>query len=438
MSEAGEAQAAPSTTSKASLASTFLTLRNVSALIGAVGLMQASQGLLGAQLPLAMRADGLGGGAIGFVAALYSAGFMAGAWFGPMLLARVGHIRAFSATSAIVSVCTLALYAAGDPISWGLLRAVMGAAVALIFVAADSWISSDLAKEQRGGVMGIYQVVGKAAMAIGPFLAFGLAPESAAPLMVAAALQGLALVPVSVTTQAQPTPPRAVSLAIREQFDAAPVAVVAAFIAGFTNAGVLGLAPLYAAEHFGVREAAAFQSAAWLGSLLLQWPAGRVSDRVDRRLVIAALAGLAALSAILLGLIGGALGFAVAMLLFAVWGAGALSFYPIGVAHMADRSDPERVVQGAAGLLFVYSAGSVLGPAILGIAVEATVSTNALFWIAALPSASMVAFIIHRRRAREPAENAHKGPFASNTATSVAAAEIAYGAEPEPPPERPV
>jgi MFS family permease len=430
MSEAGETVATP----KASFASTFLSLRNVSALIGAVGLMQASQGLIGAQLPLAMRHDGLGGGAIGFVAALYSAGFMAGAWYGPMLLARVGHIRAFSATSALISVCTLALYAAGEPISWGLLRALMGGAVALLFVAADSWISSDLAKEQRGGVMGVYQVVGKAAMAIGPFLAFGLAPESAAPLMVAAALQGLALVPVAVTTQAQPTPPRAVSLAIRAQFEAAPVAVVAAFIAGFTNSGVLGLAPLYAAEHFGVREAAAFQSAAWFGSLLSQWPAGRISDRVDRRIVIAALAGLAALSAILLGVIGGAVGFAISMLLFAFWGAGALSFYPIGVAHMADRSEADRVVQGAAGLLFVYAIGSILGPVVLGVAVEATVSTNALFWIAALPSAAMVAFVVHRRRAREETERDQKGQFAANSATSVAAAEITYGAEPEPPP----
>jgi MFS family permease len=101
---------------------------------------------------------------------------------------------------------------------------------------------------------------------------------------------------------------------------------------------------------------------------------------------------------------------------------------------MADRSEADRVVQGAAGLLFVYAIGSILGPVVLGVAVEATVSTNALFWIAALPSAAMVAFVVHRRRAREETERDQKGQFAANSATSVAAAEITYGAEPEPPP----
>ena len=89
-------------------------------------------------------------------------------------------------------------------------------------------------------------------------------------------------------------PPRAQPLALRRQFATAPAAVIGAFGAGFINTGMLTLAPLYAAERFGAAGAGAFYSAAWIGSLILQWPAGRLSDRIDRRVVIALLTGLAA------------------------------------------------------------------------------------------------------------------------------------------------
>ena len=116
------------------------------------------------------------------------------------------------------------------------------------------------------------------------------------------------------------------------------------FGAGLVNGGVLALAPLYAAEHYGPQAAAEFYSAAFIGSLLLQWPAGRISDRVDRRLVIAGLAGLAAVSAAALALWSGRLVAWQSVTLFFLWGAGALSFYGIAVAPGAPfLSRPEAV-----------------------------------------------------------------------------------------------
>lgn len=408
------------------------SLRAIFSLIAAITILQAAQGLMGVQLPLAMHADGMGGGAIGFVGAMYSAGFMAGAWFGPTMLARVGHIRVFAASASVVTAATLMLFAASDAISWGVLRAVMGAATALVFVAVDSWMSASVKREERGGAMGVYQVLTKAALTLGPFLAFGAPMESAVPLMIAGALQALAVVPITMTTQPQPEPPRAQPLALRSQFNVAPAAVTAAFFAGFINAGVMTLAPLYAQEHFGVAQASAFQASAWLGSLLLQWPAGKLSDRIDRRTVMFALAALAAVSAIALAVFGGALPFPAAAFLFALWGAGGLSFYGIATAHMADRAEPGRLAQAASGLLFVWATGSIVGPLLLGVAVEAA-GREAMFWFAGLGAAGLAAFMVHRRAAREPSVQSSKESVAPQQATSVAAADIAYGEDDEPP-----
>lgn len=411
-------------------------LQNVAALIAAVTILQVGSGLLGVQLPLAMNADGLKGAAVGAVNAAYYVGFLAGAWFGPRMLARVGHIRVFAATAAMASATTLAVYAADDMISWALLRLISGGCIALLFAAVESWMGASVSKEERGGVIGIYMVCTKAALALGPFLSFGAAPIAPGPIMLAGALLALAVVPISLTTAAQPEAPSAQPLALRDQYRVAPAAVVACFGAGLMNAGVLSLAPLYAQANYGAASATAFQAAAWAGSLLLQWPAGKLSDRVDRRLVIAGLAGLSGLASLPLALLGPVLPFGVAAFLFAVWGAGALSFYGIAVAHMADRAEPGRIAQAASGLLFIWGAGAILGPLFLGVAVEAA-GQGAMFWFSALCGLSLAGYMMMRRREREGPVQKEKEAFAPKQATSVAAAEMAYREEEAPKPTPP-
>jgi MFS family permease len=401
-------------------------LRNVAALIAAIAILQLAGGLLGVRLPLAFTADGHSRTELGLVAASYSAGFMLGAMVATQLLARVGHIRVYAACAAIFSAATLTLHFTGDVWSWGLARMAAGVSVALMFAAIESWMNFTIGSRVRGEIMGVYMVMTKASLALGPFLAFNYAPQAAEPWMIAAAIGALSMVPICFTAAEQPDPPKAQPLALVELFATAPAAVIASFGAGLVNGGVLALAPLYAAEHYGDYAAAEFYSAAFIGSLLLQWPAGRWSDRVDRRLVIAGLTGLAALSAFALALGSGRLLEWAAAALFFLWGAGALSFYGIAVAHMADRAEPGKLPQSAAGLLFVWAAGSVIGPIVMGPLVD-WFDVAGMFWFAGAAALAVSAAMFWRRGAREPASS--KEEFSPQIATSVSAGEIAYGEE---------
>lgn len=399
-------------------------LRNVAALIAAVTILQLAGGLLGVRIPLAFTEDGASRTALGLVAASYSAGFMMGAMIATMLLARVGHIRVYAACAAIFAASTLALHFTTDVWSWGLARMFAGVAVALMFAAVESWMSFSIGPRARGEVMSVYMVLTKGALALGPFLAFNYAPQAAEPWMIAAALAALSMVPICFTAAEQPDPPKAQPIALVEQFATAPAAVIGSFGAGLVNGGVLALAPLYAAQHYGPNAAAEFYSAAFTGSLLLQWPAGRVSDRVDRRLVIAALAALAAAASFALALWSGQLLNWSAVLLFFLWGAGALSFYGIAVAHMADRAEPGKLAQSAAGLLFVWAAGSVIGPLVMGPLVD-FFDVAGMFWFAGAAALLVCAAMFWRRTTREAP--AVKEEFSPQIGTSVAAGEIAYG-----------
>lgn len=399
-------------------------LRNVAALLAAVTILQLAGGLLGVRLPLAFTAEGHSRTELGWVAAAYSAGFMLGAMIATTLLARAGHIRVYAGCAGVFAAATLMLHFTSDPLSWGLARMLAGVAVALMFAAVESWLSFSIHHRFRGEVMSVYMVLTKAALAFGPFLAFGYAPAAPEPWMIAAGIAAVSMAPICFTSAAQPDPPKAQPLALVEQFATAPAAVIASFGAGLTNSGVLALAPLYAAQHYGPLSAAEFYSAAYTGSLLLQWPAGRISDRIDRRLVIAALATLAAVAALMLALFSGHLPRWLAVMIFFLWGAGALSFYGIAVAHMADRAEPGKLAQSAAGILFVWAGGSVLGPILLGPLVDAF-GVAGMFWFAGACAVLVVIGMFWRRNTREPSLT--KEEFAPQLGTSVAAGEIAYG-----------
>jgi len=399
-------------------------LRNVAALIAAVAILQLAGGLLGVRIPLAFTEEGHSRTALGLVAASYSAGFMMGAMVATALLARVGHIRVYAACAAVFSITTLMLHFSDAVWAWGMARMIAGMAVALMFAAIESWMSFSIGARVRGEVMSVYMVLTKGALALGPFFAFSYPANEAEPWMIAAALAALSMVPVCFTAAEQPDPPKAQPLALVEQFATAPAAVIASFGAGLVNGGVLALAPLYAAQHYGSGAAAEFYSAAFVGSLLLQWPAGRVSDRIDRRSVIAALTLLAALSAFALALWSGRLAHWSAVALFFLWGAGALSFYGIAVAHMADRAEPGKLAQSAAGVLFVWAAGSVVGPLIMGPLVD-LFDVPGMFWFAGAAALSVAGAMFWRRNTREGP--ASKEEFSPQIGTSVAAGEIAYG-----------
>jgi MFS family permease len=403
-----------------------MNLRPVASLISAVTVLQIALGMLGVHLPLAMQTDGLSAVSIGIVGSLYALGFMGGAWWGPTLLSRVGYIRVFAVSAAVTAATVLALYGANDIISWSMLRGITGAAVAFLFVSVDAWISGSIGKEDRGGVIGVYQVVTKLGLAVGPFLLLVAPADEAAALMIAGGLCAIALVPIGLTSQAQPPAPLPKPLALREQFDTAPAAVLAAFFAGFVNGGVLLLSPVYAGAAFGAEQATAFQSAAWLGSLLLQWPAGRLSDRTDRRVVILGLTAIASAAAFALAALGVNIPFWGAAALFAIWGAGGLSYYGIAIAHMADRAEPAFMAQAASGLLFVWGIGSILGPPTVGTIVDLA-GPSGLFWFAGASGLVLAALMVERRRSRQKVAPAQKENFAPQPTTSVAVAEIAYG-----------
>lgn len=402
--------------------------RNVWVLILAVGLLQVSGGILGVIAPIGLQTLGLSPLMIGVIGALHAAGFMAGAWIAPRSIARIGNIRVFCAGAAGGAVTSLVMGLAPNEFAWAAARLVQGAAFAWMFASAESWMSAATPAKARGGVLGFYHVIAKVALLVGPFIVMGYAPLEAQAFMWTALFFAAALVPVTITRRVEPPRSGEQTLPWGDFLKLAPAAVAASFLAGVTNTGLLALLPLFAerVEIGGTATGAAAlaMAAAWTGGLISQWPAGRLSDRVDRRLVVAAMALIAVIAASGLALGVGVLPSPAILALLAIWGAGSLSFYGVAVAHGVDRASQEQIPGLMSGLLFVWAGGSVIGPPLAGFAISTPFGPGGLFVFAVAMTGLLIAAMLWRREARPSVPTEERANWEMTQPTAITGQEI--------------
>jgi MFS family permease len=411
--------------------------RNVASLILAVMLLQAAAGILSVSTPLALDYMGASALGVGVVAAVFSAGFMLGAWFAPDVVRQIGHIRAYSAAAAIYAAGILGMGLFFDPVGWGPLRFAQGAASAIMFTAAESWIADSTPRSKRGGVMGMYQLLLKLAMSAGPLLVVEHAADDIRPFLWAGLLMVLAVIPLCATRRAQPVLPDREAISFASMLRISPAALTGAIVAGVANTGVTSQLPLYAKDlqpGAAGASAATLYIAAMIGGTVTQWPAGLISDRIDRRLVVATLAAIALAACIALFMTAGHVSFSVTVALSALWGAGALSFYSVSAAHATDRTEPGRIASVMSGMLFVWAAGSVAGPVITGLTADTQLGQPGVFAVVAVFYFVLMASNLWRVSVKTRPEASHRTPFVAVSGTSVVEGEVHEEAERPPGP----
>jgi MFS family permease len=388
----------------------------------ATTLLQAANGLLQALMPLRMQADGLSVSAIGIVAAAYGLGFSTGCFLAPAFIRHVGYIRAFACLAALAAVVVLAMTQAHSTLAWALLRGLTGVTLACIFTVTDGWISARAVSSHRGRILSIYMICTKIALMLSP-LGIGLGSIQADGLFMAvSAVMSLSLLPIAATTTEEPPAPRSVRIRVKSLFLAAPSAVVGSFAVGLVNGPVIAITPVFGVSiGLSQEKAAALLFALQAGSLVMQWPLGWLSDRSDRRYMIAGLAAGTSLISVLIILASMQGAEMVILLAFAAWGGLALCVYPVCVAHACDIVDPGQIVSTVGSLLFAWAAGVTIGPLFGAVAME-LIGPKGLFVYSALISLVFAAFTIVRiyQQPRPPA----KGGFMDITPTSPATATL--------------
>ena len=254
-----------------------------SSLYFATLLMLLGSGLLSTYLGLYLSAREVSEIWIGVLMTGYYAGLVLGASVGHRLIARVGHIRAFVASAGIVTASVLG-HALTDNVSvWLALRLLTGMAMMCQYMVLESWLNEQAESHQRGMVFASYMVVTFLGLVLGQVV-FTVMPElQIEHLLFVAMCFSLCLVPVAVTKQIHPAPLHPAPLKVKLFVQRIPQALTTVAVSGLMLGAFYGMAPVFAkTEGLTTSQIGVFMAVTICAGLMAQWPAGWLSDRVDR------------------------------------------------------------------------------------------------------------------------------------------------------------
>ena len=269
-------------------------LKPVTALLMATAIVMAGHGVLVMLVPLKASAYEFSSLSVGLMGSGYFAGLVIGCIFAPAVISKVGHIRAFSAFTACVTVTPLAHTLLADPVSWTALRFLQGLCCAGLWLVIESWLNAASDTGTRGRVLGAYTLIQLTLQTVGMQLVGVVDIDGTALFAVAAILYSLSALPIALTGTIAPAPPKRNELRLAWLFRVSPAATLAAGLTGFATGSFWILAPLYA-KSAGLSSAgsAGFVAAALLAGAVTQWPIGSLSDRYGRRPAMSAAATVA-------------------------------------------------------------------------------------------------------------------------------------------------
>jgi MFS family permease len=322
--------------------------------------------------------------------------------------------------AAIASVIPLFHLLALQEGTWWVLRAGTGYCLAALFLVIESWLNERTHNSIRGTVFSIYTSLSFGAIIGGQILLTLYEPMEFAPFVVASIIISLAAVPVALHSIVAPPPMAAVHPRPLRLIRVSPSGTSGCFAAGLINGAFWSLAPV-AASSAGLDTTgiATFIGVTVFGGALSQWPFGRLSDRLDRRIVMVATAGLSAATGLLLFLASLYWSPAVLPLAFA-FGAFTFPLYALSVAHVNDLTTTESFVEVSGGLLFLNGVGAVIGPIAGAVAIRIA-GPGALFAAMATASLLLSLFILLRIwKVARPADS-HQANYVAATDAGITA-----------------
>jgi MFS family permease len=340
------------------------TLSRVTTLLFALAILLIGHGLQLTLLPVHALAMGWSSTEIGLTGSCYFLGFVTGCIVVPRVVASVGHIRSFMVMAAAATVALLGAGLLVSPPAWMLFRFATGAAFAGLYMIVESWLTDVCPPDRRGSVLSIYLLISLVAMAAGQMPMLWLEPGDERLFLFAAALLTIAIIPVGLTRVSSPRPIPTVHVTPRTLLRASRVAVVCAAVAGMVTGVFWTLGPVMAGS-FGLDQGQVgiMMSLGVLGGAASQYPVGRMSDRIDRRLVIGAMTLIGAVVGVLSALFAGSSAWSIYLAVFVLCAA-VMPIYALCIVLATEHTELS-LVELTSGMLLAHGCGSIVGPSIV-------------------------------------------------------------------------
>lgn len=359
------------------------SLISIASLMLSTLLMMIGFGLMNYMLPIRAIAEGWSTLTISIIATGYTLGFTISCIITPMLVRRVGHVRVFGALITLLTVAILLCALVVEWRAWVLFRALAGFAMAGSYLIIESWLNERVTNENRGTLFSVYMITCLVGSIGGQYLVPLGDPKTTELFILCGVIFSLALLPTALSTAQSPAPIAEASFNLAKLYRLSPIAFVGALVAG-ALAGTWGSLGGVYGQNIGLTttEGATLLAAVLAGGALSQMPIGRISDRVDRRLVMIVCGAIGVVACVIMTFVDVTHLYPLYVAAFFV-GTVLYPIYALNSAHANDRAAPHEYVMISSGIMILYGLGTVTGPVMGGTLME-TIGPNGLLWFLAV------------------------------------------------------
>lgn len=343
----------------------LIVLRTSWPLLLGMMLLMVGNGMQGTLLGIRGGLEGFSASQMSVVTSAYFLGFLFGSRLTPGLIRSVGHVRVFAALGSLISAVLILYAAAPDWLVWTAMRVFMGFAFAGVYITAESWLNDASSNETRGQALSLYMIT----QMIGIVTAQGMMnlgdPSGFILFIIPSVLVSLSFTPILLTAGRVPAFELTKPLSFVDLYRASPLGIIGMFLLGGVFSAQFGMAAVWGSEAgLSVRDISIFIAAIYVGGMLLQYPIGWASDRMDRRQLILALAVAGAATMVVPVL--AEPGFTLLVVIGFVLGGVTNPMYSLVLAYVNDYLDPSDMPAASAGLVFINGLGAIGGPLITG------------------------------------------------------------------------
>lgn len=340
-------------------------LKSSWALLLGMLLLMIGNGLQGTLLGVRGGIEGFSPFMMSIVMSAYYVGFLGGSRMTPDLIRRVGHVRVFAALASFISAVMILYPVITDTVAWALGRVLIGFCFSGVYVTAESWLNNSSTNENRGKALSLYMIVQMAGIVTAQgMLAMG-DPSGYVLFVVSSVAVSISFAPILLSISPTPAFETTKPMSLKQLYVISPLGCVGMFMMGGVFSAQLAMSAVYGTlVGMTLGQISAFVASIYIGALLLQYPIGWISDRMDRRqliMVVAALGGVGAVIGFLYGS-----NFTVLLAASFLIGGMANPLYALLIAYTNDFLEHEDMAAASGGLIFINGLGAILGPLIIG------------------------------------------------------------------------
>lgn len=335
------------------------------ALLLGMGLLMVGNGLQATLMGVRGSLEGFSTFELSIIASAYFAGFLGGSRTTPWLIRRVGHVRVFAALASFISAALVLFPVITEPWAWVVLRIVIGFGFSGVYVTAESWLNNAATNETRGQTLSAYMIVQMIGIVSAQAVVAAGDPSGFILFIIPSVLVSISFAPILLAVTPTPAFDTTKSMSLVQLFHNSPLTFVGMTLLGGAFSALFGMGSVYAAQAgLSVGQVSTFIATIFVGSMVLQYPIGWLSDRTDRRRLIFGVSLLGGVAALAGYVFGG--NYTMLLVVAFLLGGTTNPLYSLLIAYLNDYLDHDDMAAASGGLIFINGLGAIAGPVVTG------------------------------------------------------------------------